>query len=65
MIKSGTIVCACADTTDECIAMVRTWCKDNGYTAENVKVIKRDGQVLAELKCDMWGEVKDMAYDRT
>lgn len=49
-MKPGTIVYACSDTSDECIAMVRTWCKDNGYTAETVRVIKRDGQILAELK---------------
>jgi hypothetical protein len=65
MLKSGTIVCACTDTTDECIALVREWCKSNGYTGDDVKVVKRDGQTLAELKRDMWGDIKDTAYDRS
>lgn len=50
MLKSGTIVFACSDTTDECVEMVRAWCKGAGYTAETVRIVKRDGQVIAELK---------------
>lgn len=64
MLKTGTIVCACSDVTDDCVALVREWCKSNGYTGDDVKVVKREGQVLAELKRDMWGEVKDMTYER-
>jgi len=65
MLHSGTVVCACSDTTDECIALVRGWCKSNGYTGDDVKVVKREGQTIAELKRDMWGDVKDMSYDRS
>ena len=49
-MKQITIVFACSDTTDECVLMVREWCKDNGYTADTVRIVKRDGQVIAELK---------------
>jgi len=50
MIKPGTIISACSDDTLECVEIVRAWCRDHGYTSETVKIVKRDGQVLAELK---------------
>jgi hypothetical protein len=50
MIKPGTIISACSEETPECVEIVRVWCRDNGYTSETVRIFKRDGQVLAELK---------------
>jgi hypothetical protein len=50
MLKPSTIISACSDDTPECVEIVRAWCRKNGYTSETVRIFKRDGQVLAELK---------------
>jgi len=52
VLKSGTIIAACSDETAACIELVRTWCKGYGYTADDVRIVKRDGKVIAELKRD-------------
>ena len=49
-MKPGTIISACSDDSAECVEIVRKWCKDNGHTSETVRIVKRDGQVIAELK---------------
>jgi TusA-related sulfurtransferase len=50
MLKPGQIVSVCSDTTDDCVKMIRDWCRDNGYTKDTVRILKRDGQTIAELK---------------
>lgn len=48
--KEGAIVCVCSDESETCIKFVREWCKAQGYTGEDVRIVKRNGQVLAEAK---------------
>jgi hypothetical protein len=50
MLKPGQTVAVCSDTTDDCVKMIRDWCRDNGYTKDTVRILKRDGQTIAELK---------------
>jgi len=67
LLPTGTIICACSDTSDECVTLVREWLKTNEYTPEEVRVVKRDGQVLAELKSEVFlyqKPVKEMEFDR-
>jgi len=48
--KEGAIVCVCSDESDYCVNFVRSWCKGCGYTSDDVRIVKRNGQVLAEAK---------------
>ena len=54
-IKANTVMCCCTNTTDECVAFVRDWCKGRGYTPDDVKIVKRDGMIMAESKRDLHG----------
>lgn len=51
--KEGAIVCVCSDTSDYCVDYVRAWCKGSGYTGDDVRIVKRNGQTLAEAKRDL------------
>lgn len=55
--KPGAIVCVCSDESEECVAFVREWCKANGYTGDDVRIAKRNGQILAEAKRQLMGSV--------
>lgn len=48
--REGAIVCVCSDESAECVEFVRTWCKSQGYGKDDVKIVKRNGQILAEAK---------------
>jgi hypothetical protein len=50
MLKPGQLVAVCSDTTDDCVKMIRDWCVEKGYTKDTVRILKRDGQTIAELK---------------
>lgn len=53
MIRAGTIICACSDESATCIEMVRHWCNGFGYTPDDVKIVKREGQIVAEARRDL------------
>lgn len=48
--QAGAVVAVCSDESDYCVQFVREWCKGMGYTGEDVRIVKRNGQVLAEAK---------------
>ena len=48
--NEGAIVCVCSDESAHCVDFVRAWCKGCGYTGDDVRIVKRNGQVLAEAK---------------
>ena len=51
-MKAGTVISVCSDDSATCVEMVRAWCKGYGYTTEEVRIVKRNGQIIAELKID-------------
>lgn len=58
--KEGAIVCVCSDETQHCIDFVRAWCKGCGYTGDDVRIVKRNGQTLAEAKRVLHGDDGDV-----
>ena len=55
--QPGAIVCVCSDESETCVTFVRSWCKGMGYTGEDVKIVKRNGQIIAEAKRQLMGSV--------
>jgi len=60
MIRSGMVVCACSDESETCITLVREWCKGCGYMGDDVRIVKRNGQIIAEAKRDLGMDFGDV-----
>jgi len=58
--KTGAIVSVCSDDSETCVTMVREWCKGMGYTSDDVRIVKRNGQIIAEAKRDLMHEDRDV-----
>jgi ribosomal protein L36 len=56
-VQANTVLFCCSDDTPECIALARDWVKDKQLTAEDVRLVKRDGVVcvLAKRECNVFG----------
>lgn len=50
-MKAGTVVYA-SDESDESVSDARAFIRDHGYTRDDVRLVKRDGQVLVIMERD-------------
>jgi hypothetical protein len=54
-MQPETILFACSDDTPECIALAREWVREKKLTADDVRMVKRDGMtlVIAKRECNV------------
>lgn len=54
------VVFAASSDEDECVAAARAWMRAQGLTSDDVRLVKRGGQVLVIDRCETWKRLRPM-----